>query len=42
MLLAKICQILLYLDLVKIRLEIMVSDFAEKKKPVLTLKKGSF
>ena len=31
MLMAKKCQILLYLDLVKIRLEIMLSDFAEKK-----------
>ena len=50
MLLAKICQILLYLDLVKIRLEIMVSDFAEKKetcfdfkkRKCLTSKKSSF
>ena len=39
MLLAKICQILLYLDLVKIRLEIMVSDFAEKKETCFDLKK---
>ena len=29
--LIKKCQILFYLDLVKIRLEIMLSDFAEKK-----------
>ena len=41
MLLAKICQILLYLDLVKIRLEIMVSDFAEKKETCFDFKKGS-
>ena len=36
--LIKKCQILFYLDLVKIRLEIMLSDFAELKKPVLTKK----
>ena len=42
MLLAKICKILLYLDLVKIRLEIMVSDFAEKKETCFDFKKGIF
>ena len=42
MLLAKICQILLYLDLVKIRLEIMVSDFAEKKETCFDYKKQNF
>ena len=42
MLLAKICQILLYLDLVKIRLEIMVSDFAEKKESWFDFKKRKF
>ena len=29
----------LYFDLIKIRLEIMLSDFQEKKKPFLALKK---
>ena len=42
MLLAKICQILLYLDLVKIRLEIMVSDFAEKKETCFDFQKRNF
>ena len=42
MLLAKICQILLYLDLVKIRLEIIVSDFAEKKETCFDFKKRKF
>ena len=42
MLLAKICKILLYLDLVKIRLEIMVSDFAEKKETCFDFKKRNF
>ena len=42
MLLAKICQILLYLDLVKIRLEIMVSDFAEKKETCFDFKEKNF
>ena len=35
-------QILLYLDLVIIRLERLLSDFAEKKKPVLTIKNRIF
>ena len=41
MLLVKKCQILLYLDLVK-RLEIMLSDFAEKKETFFDLKKQKF
>ena len=41
MLLVKKCQILLYLDLVK-RLEIMLSDFAEKKETFFDLKKQNF
>ena len=32
MLLVKKCQFFVYLDLVKRRLEIMVNDFAERKK----------
>ena len=32
----------LYLDLIKIRLEIMLSDFQEKKEPFLTIKKRIF
>ena len=42
MLLAKKCQILLYLDLVKIRLEIMLSDFAEKKGTCFDYEKHNF
>ena len=42
MLLAKKCQILLYLDLVKIRLEIMLSDFAEKKETCFDFKTQIF
>ena len=33
MLLVKKCQFFVYLGLVKIRLEIILNDFAEKKKP---------
>ena len=33
-LLAKKCHFLLYLDLIKIRLEIMLSDFDEKKETI--------
>ena len=42
MLLVKKCQFFLYLDLVKIRLEIMVSDFAEKKETCFDFKKRKF
>ena len=35
-------QILLYLDLAITRLEKLLSHFAEKKKPVLTIKNGIF
>ena len=42
MLLVKKANYLVYLDLVKIRLAIMLSDFAEKKETFLTLKKGIF
>ena len=40
--LIKKCQILFYLDLVKIRLEIMLRDFAEKKKTCFDHKKQNF
>ena len=39
MLLAKKCQFFLYLHLVKIRLEILLSDLADKKETSFTLKK---
>ena len=39
MLLAKKCQFFLYLHLVKIRLEILLSDLADKKETYFTLKK---
>ena len=42
MLSAKKCQILLYSDLVKIRLEIMLSDFAEKKETCFDYEKQNF
>ena len=42
MLLVKKCQFFVYLDLVKRRLEIMVNDFAEKKKTFFWLKKSHF
>ena len=42
MLLVKKCQFFVYLDLVKRRLEIMVNDFAEKKKPFFGYKKQNF
>ena len=38
MLLGKKCQFFLYLNLIKVSLEIMLSDFAEKKETFLTLK----
>ena len=38
MLSVKKCQVFHNLNLIKISLEIMLSDFAEKKKPFLTLK----
>ena len=38
MLLAKKCQFFLYSNLIKISLEIMLSDFTEKKETFLTLK----
>ena len=37
MLLAKKCHFFLYLHLVKIRLEILLSDFAEKKETSFTI-----
>ena len=40
MLLGKKCQFFLYLNLIKVSLEIMLSDFAEKKETFLTLKNG--
>ena len=40
--LAKKCHFFLYLHLVKIRLEIMFSDFAEKKKTCFDHKKQNF
>ena len=42
MLLVKKCQFFLYLDLVKIRLEIMLNDFAEKKETFFGYKKQNF
>ena len=42
MLLAKKCQYFLYLNLIKISLEIMLSDFAEKKETFFDLKKQHF
>ena len=39
MFLAKKCQFFLYLNLVKIRLEILLSDFAEKKETSFTITK---
>ena len=42
MLLAKKCQFFLYLNLIKLSLEIMLSDFAEKEKPFLALKNRIF
>ena len=39
MLLAKKCQFFLYSHLVKIRLEILLSDLADKKETSFTLKK---
>ena len=42
MILARICQIFLYLYLVKITLRIMLNYFEEKKKPFLTIKKTEF
>ena len=42
MLLIKKCQFLLYLDLTKTRLEIMLKDFAEKKKPFWAIKSRIF
>ena len=42
MLLTKKCQFFSYLQLIKIRVEIMLSDIAEKKKPFLALKNRIF
>ena len=42
MLLVKNANYLDYLDLVKIRLAIMLSDFAEKKETFLTINNMSF
>ena len=42
MLLAKICHFFLYLDLIKIRLEIMLPEFAIKRESSLDLKKQNF
>ena len=42
MLLAKICHFFLYLDLIKIRLEIMLSEFAIKRETSFDLKKQNF
>ena len=42
MLLVKKCQFFLYLDLVKMRLEIMLNDFAEKKETCFGYKKQNF
>ena len=42
MLLAKKCQFFLYLNLIKLSLEIMLSDFVEKEKPFLALKNRIF
>ena len=40
--LAKKCQFFLYLDLVKIRLEIMLNYFKERKETSLTIKNRIF
>ena len=40
--LAKKCHFFLYLDLLKIRIEVRLSDFAEKKETFLTLKMPIF
>ena len=42
MLLVKKCQFFLYLDLVKIRLEIMLNYFEEKKETLFDYKKTKF
>ena len=42
MLLAKQCQVFQNLNLIKISLEIMLSDFAEKKETFFDLKKHNF
>ena len=42
MILAKKWQLFLYLHLVKIRQEILLSDLAEKKKPFLAIKNRIF
>ena len=42
MLLAKKCQFFLYLNLIKLSLEMMLSDFAKKEKPCLALKNRIF
>ena len=42
MLLVKKFQFFVYLDSVKISLEIMLNDFAEKKKPFLAIKNRIF
>ena len=42
MLLVKKCQFFLYLDLVKMRLEIILNDFAEKKETFFGYKKQNF
>ena len=42
MLLAKICHFFLYLDLIKIRLEMMLSEFAIKRETSFDLKKYNF
>ena len=42
MLLAKKPHFFPYLDLINMRLEIMLSDFAEEKKPFLAFKKRIF
>ena len=42
MLLVKKCQFFLYLDLVKMTLEIILNDFAEKKETFFGYKKQNF
>ena len=42
MLLAKKCQLFLYLDLVKIRLEIMLNHFEDRKETPLTIENRRF
>ena len=42
MLLVKKCQFFVYLYLVKIRLEIMLNDFADKKETFFGYKKQNF